>query len=653
MSCTNLLGFARQIKNYWQGKVGQCWQWWDEHPPEPALGRKDRLQTQIDCSPRRYDGYDSSRQGVALYAREGETHQPYRVELEVAHLRPGAERTHLDSRFHLRWPGQTWTIEVDHQGQAEHNTLHNRVQLRLDKEKLREKGWKDGQPLQIEVTTHHQDQPEVCSRLTAQSDVRENLAPFRWEGKSIYYAVTDRFFNGDPANDQGTHPKQPLRFHGGDWKGLTEKLDYLQDLGVDALWISCPYLNQRNFQGSDGFHGYWPEDFRQAEPSFGNKADLKELIDQAHQRGLKVLLDVVTNHTAYDHPWTQSRPDWFHQEGEMWGILPSQVERGQLSGLPDLAQERPDVAAYLTDVHRDWLALGFDGFRLDAIRHVPESFTRDFQQAMKSQKPDFFSLGEVFWQSPNYVSGYQNRTVDSVFDFPLAYAIRDVFAGDPSRTPEVRRELSEELRQLNDQEAERMLLRGDGSRSMKRLSKVLAQDYLYDNPGKLATMIDNHDMSRFMSDTGGDIRKQELALAFLYAVRGTPCVYYGSEVAMEGFGVENRNDMEWGKNPALTDRFCQMVQCRKDSEALQWGTQVERLVTHDTLALSRVRADEEVVCLFNNAEEARKLRVPLPHLPAGSKLHELFSGRDGLCQDGVLEVELPAKGYAYYQFKGV
>lgn len=681
---TSARALGRQAHNWLDSRRGQLWEAWDQDAqPLPALGRQHRLASSLDSYERSYDGYDSSRQGVALYAREGKPDQPYRLELEVAHLRAGAARNHLDSVFTLRWPQQSYTVRVDHTGQARHSTRHNRIQVEIDKQVLRQRGWRDGQALSLEVTTHRENELEAACRLTADtahpqkvpekasscsdstlenssdpskarveptsaSEAGESL--FRWEGKTIYYAVTDRFANGNPHNDEQTRPDHPQGFHGGDWKGLTARLDYLKDLQVDALWISCPYLNQRDFFESDGFHGYWPKDFTQPEPSFGNREDLKELIDQAHQRGIKVILDVVLNHTSYDHPFVKSRPEWFHQNGNIASPFQWDMENGSLAGLPDLDQDRPEVQQYLTQVHQEWRDLGFDGFRLDAVRHVPENFLRQFDRDMKQDRPEFFSVGEAFWQDPNFVAGYQNRTLDSMFDFPLAYAIREVFAGDPTRTPEVRQRLAQQLSQLNDQEAARMLRSGHTSLPMTHLSKIFAQDVFYDNPGRMATLIDNHDMVRFMSDTGGDLRKLELALAFLYAVRGTPCIYYGTEVGMEGFGVDNRNDMEWGKNPQLQDRFAQLVALRKSSEALQTGRQIERLATQDSYALSRVRPDEEVVCLFNNANQTRRVRVPLDPDSSGRSFRDMLGGSSLTVEEGFLEVELPPKGYAFYQW---
>jgi len=631
--------------------------------PFKPLGENQRIQSRATGqTARSYDGFDSSRDIAALYAAEGRPEEAYAIEVEVAHLRPAAEVGHLDSELEIRWEGgeRSWTIDRDQQEsglQAHHNPLFQRLQLRLDKQELRLAGWQDGQPLSIRVATRGES-PEISgSEIAGQTD---RPAPansiFRWEGKTIYYAVTDRFANGDPSNDNNCQPQDPQKFHGGDWQGVIDQLDYLKGLNVDCIWLSCPYEGQRDFVGLDGFHGYWPMDFHKTESSFGDRAKLKELTRKAHEKGMKVMLDVVLNHTGYGHPFTidPAKKDWFHANGNIAGLGQWEMENGALCGLPDLAQENPEVSHYLIDVHQDWLE-DADAFRLDALRHMPESFLRQFNQAMHQKKPDFYSVGEAFWLDSNFIAGYQNRTTDSMFDFPLAYAIRRTFAGDPSRDLKERIRLWKEVKpHASEHEAWRVLLDSHKSQDMSLLSKVFADDNLYDNPRKLGTFIDNHDMVRFMSDTAGDIRRQEQALAFLYGVRGTPHVYYGTEVAMEGIGPANRNDMEWGKNPQLTESFRQLSQARSSSEALQYGSQVELHCGQDTYAFSRVRTEEEVICLFNKSEQPQTLRFPLHSespIPEGASLKDMLGDQPARVVDGHLEVELPAKGYRYLQWR--
>ena len=667
-------------------------------PMTPLKSSDLRAAREPGHSQRAYDGFDSSRDIVALYSREGSPEEPYRVDVQVAHLRPAAEVAGLDTVVALDWgasgsaqklpfmcdQGDSWklAVRVDNDSQlvardqlqkpveglarAQHSPTFNRIELEIDKEQLRQRGWQDGQPLRLQALATGQNEILPSSRLAAASDTQGNRDQiFRWEGKTVYYAVTDRFQNGDPSNDGAVDKNDPERFHGGDWQGVIDKLDYLKGLHVDCIWLSPPYLNERHYDGianrgappKDGFHGYWPMDFSQPDPNWGDMAKLRELTDKAHEMGMKVMLDVVVNHTAYGHPWASdpARHEWFNHEGNINGLGQYTIEKGNLCYLPDLNQDNPEVSRYLIDVHKTWLEQGVDAFRVDAVRHVPEKFLREFDSAMRETRPGYFAVGEVFRQDPNYVSGYQNRTMDSMFDFPLAYAIRNVFAGDPSRTMSDRVDLFKNMLFHQPQEAMRAFLYSHKSAPAQQLSEVFAQDGLYDNPGRLGTLIDNHDMIRFLSDCGGDPKKLEQALGFLFAVRGTPHVYYGTEVGMAGPTHENRKEMQWDKNPELTDRFRELSGARARSQALQVGHQQELQVGDHTYAFSRMLPDEEVVCAFNNSDEPLTLTIPLDkesQIPDGAVLTDMLGqGQAVLGEDRTLEVTLPARGFHYLQWK--
>jgi alpha-amylase len=647
---------------------------------------------------RLHDGFDASRDIFAVYAREGAPDQRYRFQVELAHYRPGAEYGHLTLHLLLSFGeggsaelpfglsgaalARPWklalkienrhqSVIVDASGQELRekpedicfSSTYNHVELRLDKKLLAERGWKAGQPIQLQVCTTGKDDAKVVAELSCSTDqlVREPRklidGLYRWEGKVIYYAVTDRFHDGDKIQHAGMNKADPERFHGGDWQGIIDKLDYLKSLEVDVIWISCPYLNDKDFFGKDGFHGYWPHDFFAPDPHFGDMAKLKELSDKCHERGLKLMLDVVVNHMGYNHPYASdpTKKDWFNREGNVRGLGQYHMERAALAGLPDLNQDNPEVAKHLIDAHKMWIQQGgVDAFRMDAIRHVPETFLRAFHQEMRKCREGYFAVGEAFWVEPNLVAGYQNRAVDSMFDFPLAYALRDVFAADASRSFKGRLKLAASFFMDNPNEAIREVLAPEGG-SMYRLSALFAEDRLFDNPRKLATLVDNHDMIRFMSDTGGDLRQLEIALAFLLACRGIPAIYYGTEVGMAGGSGANRNDMEWGKNPELTERFRKMVRARRSSLALQLGSQEELGVRTTSYAFARMRPEEEVICVFNNASEERVIDVSRhesSRVPEGAELSDLLSERRVRVIDGHLQVALPPKGYGYYQWRG-
>jgi hypothetical protein len=305
------------------------------------------------------------------------------------------------------------------------STTYNAIELQLDKETLRRAGWRDGMPLSLQVMTAKDGEKDAVDQVVARTDTSASPESmmgqvFRWEGKTVYYIVTDRFQNGDRRNDSGIDPADPERFHGGDWQGVIDKMDYLKDLGVDCIWLSCPYENDRAFFGKDGFHGYWPHDLYKTEPSFGSMEKLRELVDKAHDKGMKVMLDVVVNHTGYNHPFVNDPKyrDWFHREGDIKGVTQWHMEHAALAGLPDLAHENPEVAKYLIDNHKWWLEqTGVDAFRMDAIRHVPEDFLRDFDREMHKTREDYYSVGESrcpSLRSPGYTRATSSKICSQI-----------------------------------------------------------------------------------------------------------------------------------------------------------------------------------------------------------------------------------------------
>lgn len=175
--------------------------------------------------------------------------------------------------------------------------------------------------------------------------------------KSIYFVMVDRFSNGDRSNDADADPKDPHAFHGGDLKGLLSKLDWLQEMGIDTVWLSPVFgMRTEKWHGYGAFHGYWTWDLSTVEPRFGDEAQLAKLSDELHKRGMKLVLDIVLNHVGPDAPLVSQKPDWFHHHGGVtdWND-PVQLTTSDVHGLPDFATERDDVAKFLTDSSRRWL----------------------------------------------------------------------------------------------------------------------------------------------------------------------------------------------------------------------------------------------------------------------------------------------------------
>jgi len=177
---------------------------------------------------------------------------------------------------------------------------------------------------------------------------------------AVYFVMVDRFADGDRSNDGDSDERDPSAFHGGDLKGVLQHLDWLERLGVDTLWLS-PVFTMRTAKwfGHGAFHGYWTWDLRSVEPRFGDLATLKLLSSELHRRGMKLVLDLVLNHVGPDAPLLATHPEWFHKKGGVtdWND-PEQLVTHDVHGLPDLAQEKPEVRAYLLDGARRWLRAG-------------------------------------------------------------------------------------------------------------------------------------------------------------------------------------------------------------------------------------------------------------------------------------------------------
>lgn len=411
--------------------------------------------------------------------------------------------------------------------------------------------------------------------------------PDRWKDEVIYLIMVDRFFNGNPKNDRKSDPRAPFAYHGGDLEGIIQKLDTLKDLGVTMLWLTPVSDNQDNaLEGKYwGYHGYWIQRFDKVEEHFGSELDFKRLVDAAHARGLKVILDAVVNHPGYDAPMAQeySYRDWFHKNGDItdWED-PYQNENFKLAGLPDFNSENLEVLKFMEDAWSSWVKrYGIDGFRMDTVRHVPLPFWSRFNQTLRERagKP-LFIVGEVSYHQPRKLVPYlEDGHFDSLFDFPMFGTMREVFA------------------------------RGG---SMKLLADRLRQDAVYPDAGRLSPFLDNHDEARFMTEAKGDARRLTLALTCLFTMRGIPSLYYGTEVGMQGGrDPDNRRDMTWGANPGLFQTTRSLIALRKELAPLRHGRMVERLADDQVYAFSRILGDQEVVVVLNNHERPQRRTVTL------------------------------------------
>lgn len=432
----------------------------------------------------------------------------------------------------------------------------------------------------------------------------------------IYFLMLDRFNQGHKEKSFNDMDKShPRKFHGGDLKGLIQRLDYIKDLGATAIWITPIYKNDPN-----GYHGYWAQDFYEVDSHFGTMDEFKELIRKAHQKGLKVLLDIVVNHTGKTHKFLEEKKKWYHPMVNIrdWDNQ-KEVEDRCLAMLPDLNQDIPEVTRYLIDMCKWWVTeTGLDGFRIDTVKHVPRWFWAQFCEDIKEVKEDIILIGEVWHPDPSYLAVYQKDGVSSLVDFPLYYAIDKVFAQDAP---------------------------------MDKILSVLVQDYLYKDANVLGTFIDNHDVPRFLHNTKNNGEERlKLALAFLFSFRGVPIIYYGTEVAMEGADdPDNRRDMNFEANPQFREYVKGLIKVRKDNPLLYLGDTRVIKVTDDGLVFVREYNGKQIVVCINNSFDPQSFVIRLPDWLSGEIWKPIWGDGKHSYHYGVVTCEVPQKGAVFFR----
>lgn len=425
----------------------------------------------------------------------------------------------------------------------------------------------------------------------------------------IYFIMTDRFYDGDTTNDKDVNKNDPSAFHGGDFQGIIDKLDYIKSLGFTAIWITPVVQNQ-----DGGYHGYWATDFYKTDSHLGSIEKLKELVQKAHSKGIKVIVDLVVNHTGDQDSWVNdpAYKDWFHAHVDISNYNDQkEVENGWLAGLPDLNQDNPAVSKYLIDMAKWWIQqTGIDGYRLDTMKHVSVTFWQKFISEIKKEYPDFYTIGEVYDGDIKYVSGYQNTGVSGLLDYPLYYAINDVFK--------------------------------NGSPEYK-LEDVINRSSSYKNRNLMGTFIDNHDVERFSNNIDNfKDEKLKQALTFMMTYTGIPIMYYGTEIGMEGGNdPDNRRDMDWNAKSPIMDYVKKLASIRKSNEVLTEGDIKVFGDDTDLLCYSRSFGENSIVAVFNMLDSEKDASITIPEEDHKSgKVSELLSGGSVNIKSGKIDIKM-------------
>jgi cyclomaltodextrin glucanotransferase len=486
----------------------------------------------------------------------------------------------------------------------------------------------------------------------------EQEAEFRKE--TIYFIVIDRFFNGDRAND-GVSKKglyDPSRsqwghYWGGDLEGIIAKADYLKQLGITAVWLS-PLFEQVDAieHGHGPMHGYWTKDFKRVNPHFVKLGDatsvkscdtLRRMVDALHERGIKIVLDIVCNHSSPElngskgvvtddgEPLADFHQDingfYYHYPGINDWDDEFQLIHHEMLGLATFNESNINFRNYIKSAIKAWLDLGFDALRIDTLKHMPVWFWQEFVADIQAHKPDTFLFGEYGFGSPwdgRYLN-YANNTGVSVLDFALAGAIRSAFSGhEPG--------------------------------GFHLIERVLAMDPVYRRSTALVTFIENHDMPRFLSicPSHGDL---ELATVLLLTLRGIPCLFYGTEQYLVndsdgGHDPYNRPMMDaWETGTRLSGIIRTLASLRKSNRALSYGRHGQKYISDGLYAFTRRYRENRVFVIVNKGDFA-SLDIEHSDLPDGPHTC-LLTGQHVVVEQGaVRQLSIQGKGACVLAVQG-
>jgi len=456
-----------------------------------------------------------------------------------------------------------------------------------------------------------------------------------YETDTIYELMVDRFYDGDPSNNNpynqansydstGTNIND---YFGGDWQGVINKMQYLQDMGITTIWITCPYDNLRQpyFQTSNstyynGYHGYWARDYFVPDAHWGSWAVFDNMVTSAHQHGIKVIIDFVTNHSNQND---SSEQGGFYNNGTLMGTSASDTQGyfhhygtradtqttrwdyqyRDLANLADYSHQNGAIIGYFQNAIKVWLDHNIDGIRSDAVLHQDPAFLKIWQDYINAYKP-VYDFGEFWISTPDSKYGdyktFQARTGIGILDFELSNVMTGTF--------------------------------GTFSNTMNDLANTLgytSSDYTYVN--KAVPFLDSHDKERIAS-LQPNRGIEHAALAFLLTSRGTPVIYYGTEqyllgvngdggrVPMPGYdNVRTGQNIGWRETTTAFQLIKKLAGLRKSNDAIAYGTTTVRWVNNDVIICERQFFNNVVLVAINrSANTAYSISGLFTNLPAGT-----------------------------------
>ena len=469
----------------------------------------------------------------------------------------------------------------------------------------------------------------------------------------LYMLMPDRFANGNPQNDviktmrdKTCDRNAPSLRHGGDLEGIRQHLDYFKELGVTTLWFTPVLENDNPSDGkSSSYHGYATTDYYKVDPRFGTNDEYKRLIDEAHQNGLKVVMDMIFNHCGYYHPWVAdlpskdwlNTPEWLEDQAKdnKDGIIKTNEKYLQTNGklttvfdpyaskfdlhqtvdgwfvptMPDLNQRNPHVLKYLIQNSEWWIeTVGIDGIRMDTYPYADADAMALWMKTINNEYPNFNTVGEAWVTEPAYTAALQKDSKLSEKNSHLKTVMDFAFF--------------DRINQAKNEETD------DWFSGMNRVYNVFCYDYLYPNPKSVMAFVENHDTDRFLGE-GKDTVALKQAMALLLTINRIPQVYYGTEVLMNGTkaitdgyvrcdypggwtGDKHNAFTAEGRTKAENDMFnwmSRLLHWRQGNEVITKGSQTQFCTHKGIYVIARQYNGKNVMTIINGKREANELDV--------------------------------------------
>ncbi|WP_428911348.1 alpha-amylase family glycosyl hydrolase [Niallia sp. Krafla_26] len=400
-----------------------------------------------------------------------------------------------------------------------------------------------------------------------------------WPDETVYSILIDRYLNADQSNDFNVDMNDPEAYHGGDLQGIIDKLDYIKDMGFTTILLS-PIFNHTE----GDYQGIRVSDFYAVDEHFGTMDQFKTLINEAHNRGVNVMIDFMISHVGSDHPWLN--------DSTKEGWLTGQVD----DHLYEINLENQDASQYMIEAAKYWIEeTDLDGYRLTSLDEIPVEFLQDFSESVKSVKESFYLLGDSRTDQVYIEAG-----MDGFTDYRLSEELRNVMHEPDHGFTDLFSQIENKMNQ-------------------------------FENPHLIGTFLDNDRISRF---TKGIIEQNEhpgprwkQALTFLYTTPGIPIVFYGSEIALDGGEIpDNHRQMNFRTDPELVDYITQIGKLRSQLTSLTRGT-LDVLYEKDGFSIYKRQYENEIsVVAINNTKGTQTATIQAQELADDMELRGVLNG---------------------------